>query len=90
MTNITQAEVSVICWSQAEADNTDGGVNTSDILQEPNSIILLCFIPQEKNSNFKMYLSSSKFDLDRYEIYFVCAEAHIIICGLLTNENTGI
>ena len=36
------------------------------------------------------YLSSSKFVLDRYEIYFVCAEVRIIICRLLTNENTGI
>ena len=25
-------------------------------------------------------------DLDRYEIYFVCAEIRIIICTLLTNE----
>ena len=37
-----------------------------------------------------IYFSRAKFDLDRYEIYFVCTEIRIIICGLLTNKNTGI
>ena len=31
-----------------------------------------------------------KFDLDRYKIYFVFTKICIIICRLLTNENTGI
>ena len=32
----------------------------------------------------------SKFVLGRYEINFVSAEIRIIICKLLTNENTGL
>ena len=38
---IIQTEVSVICRSEAEADNADLGLNNSDILRKPNSIILL-------------------------------------------------
>ena len=40
---IIQTEVSVICGSEAEADNADRGLNNSDILQKPNSIIILLF-----------------------------------------------
>ena len=47
---ITQTEVSVICRSEAEADNADRGLNNSDILRKPNSIILLLFILQEKSA----------------------------------------
>ena len=55
------------------------------------------------HDKYDIYLSSSKFDLDRCNIYFACAEIiiiciiiiiinilRIIICTLLTNENTGI
>jgi hypothetical protein len=38
-----QIEVSIICRSEAEADNADRSLNNSDILRKPNSIILLLF-----------------------------------------------
>jgi hypothetical protein len=41
---IIQTEVSVICRSEVEADNAVRGLNNSDILRKPNSIILLSFI----------------------------------------------
>jgi hypothetical protein len=41
---IIQTEVSVICRSEVEADNADRGLNNSDILRKPNSIIILSFI----------------------------------------------
>ena len=47
---IIQIEASVICRSEAEADNADRGLNNSDILRKPNSIILLLFILQEKSA----------------------------------------
>ena len=47
ITEIIQTEVSIICRSEAEADNADRGLNHSDILQKPNSIILLLFIPRK-------------------------------------------
>ena len=40
--------VSVICLSKAE--NADRGLNNSDILRKPNSIMLLLFILQEKSA----------------------------------------
>jgi hypothetical protein len=48
---ILQAEVSVIFRSDALADNADRGLNVSDILRKPNSIILLFFILQQKQSS---------------------------------------
>jgi hypothetical protein len=48
---ILQAEVSVIFRSEALADNADRGLNVSDILRKPNSIILLLFILQQKQSS---------------------------------------
>ena len=38
-----QIEVSVLRRSEAEADNADRGLNNSDIVCKPNSIILLLF-----------------------------------------------
>ena len=35
---------------KAEADNADRGLNNSDILRKPNSIIRLLFILQEKSA----------------------------------------
>ena len=40
---LIQIEVSIICRSEAEADNADRSLNNSDILRKPNSIILLLF-----------------------------------------------
>jgi hypothetical protein len=40
---IIQTEDSVICRSEAEADNVVRGLNNSDIVRKPNSIILLLF-----------------------------------------------
>jgi hypothetical protein len=48
---IIQAEVSVIFRSEALVDNADRGLNVSDILRKPNSIILLLFILQQKQSS---------------------------------------
>ena len=36
--------------AEAEADNADRGLNNSDILRKPNSIILLLFILQGKSA----------------------------------------
>ena len=52
---INQTKVSVICQSEAEADNVDRGLNNSDILRKLNSIIFLLFILQ-KNSHAGMRL----------------------------------
>ena len=77
---IIQAEVSFICESRAEVDNADRGLSNSDILQMPNSIILLLLIPRDANTNkkqivntwapyghnkYNIYLSMSKFDLGK-------------------------
>ena len=40
---IIQTEDSVICRSEAEADNVVRGLNNSDIVRKPNSIIILLF-----------------------------------------------
>ena len=45
-----QTSVKVICRSEAEADNADRGLNNSDILRKPNSILLLLFIRHEKSA----------------------------------------
>jgi hypothetical protein len=42
--SIIQTEVSIICQSEAEADNADRSLNNSGILRKPNSIIILLFI----------------------------------------------
>ena len=46
---INQTKVSVICQSEAEADNVDRGLNNSDILHKLNSIIFLLFTLQKKS-----------------------------------------
>ena len=40
---IIQTEDSVICRSEAEADKVVRGLNNSDIVRKPNSIIILLF-----------------------------------------------
>ena len=44
---IIQTEVSVTAEAKP-IDNADRGLNNSDILRKPNSIIILLFIPQQK------------------------------------------
>ena len=47
---IIKTEVSVISGRQGKADNADRGLNNSDILRKPNSIILLLFNTHEKSA----------------------------------------
>ena len=51
---------------------------------------LLKFMGDTAEKMHRCRMVNSKFDLDIYKIYFVCAEIRIIICRLLGNENTGI
>ena len=64
---IIQPEDSVI--SEADADNADRGLNNSDILRKPNSIILLLFISHEKSA-IRIQIKSKKF-LNFFLLFFV-------------------
>ena len=66
-----QIEVSVIRRSEAEADNADRGLNNSDIVRKPNSIIILLF----RIFKFSESLSSTIFSICSVETEAKRAEA---------------
>ena len=63
---IIQNEVSVICGSEAEAYNDDRGLNNSDILRKPNSIIILLFVLQQKQRSQQKPLSKEDNFYDNF------------------------